>query len=454
MSGETPHRPDPDEVAALRSRVAELEAALAAARTEAAPGPTLPLPVEAARPARSGAWRPFVSVLLILIGLLLAPVSVVATWLHDEVADTDRYVETVAPLADDPAVQAAIVEKVTNEIFTRIDVEELTQQAVDALSARGLSPRAAAALSALSQPLASGVRSFVEDQVARVVASDTFEQAWVAANREAHEQMVLALTGSSHGAVDLSGGAVTVKLAAVIETVKQHLLDSGFALASRIPTVQAEFVIMQSADLAKAQRAFRLLDTLGWLLPVASIGFLAAGVGVARSRRRALVGASLGVVAALVLLGLALNVFREVYLDAVPPDALPADAAAAIYDELVGFIRLNIRALLVVFLAIAAIAWVTGPGPGPTRVREVTGRGVDLVRHGSDRAGLDTGRFGSALYQYRTALRAVVLGGALLVYVMADHPTGAWTLTVLVVAVLLLLVVELLARPPRQPAAE
>ncbi len=434
-----------DEVEALRARVAELEAQLAV-------GPAVPSAPEASRPPRGGAWRPFVSVVLILVGALLAPVAVVATWMHDEVADTDRYVQTVAPLADDPAVQAAIVQSVTDEIFERLDVEGLTQQVVDALSARGLAPRAASALSALSQPLANGVRSFVEDQVARVVASDTFKQAWEAANREAHEQMVLALTGSSRGAVEVSGGTVRVNLAAVIDTVKQRLEDSGFALASRIPTVQAEFVVMQSADLAKAQRAFRLLDTLGWLLPVAAIGFLAAGVGVARSRRRALVGASLGVVAALVLLGLALNVFREVYLGAVPPDALPTDAAAAIYDELVGFIRLNIRALLVVFLAIAAIAWVTGPGPGPRRVREVTGRGVDVVRHGSDQAGLDTGRFGSALYQYRTALRALVLGGALLVYVMADHPTGAWTLTVLVVALLLLLVVEVLARPPRQPA--
>jgi hypothetical protein len=449
MSGVSPDQPVGDEVEALRSRVAELEAQLASAdatlRLQEQPPP---------RPPRGGLWRPFVAVALILVGALLAPVAVVATWLHDEVADTDRYVDTVAPLADDPAIQAAITDNVTEQIFSRLDVEELTQQAVDALAARGLSPRAARALSALSQPIASGVRSFVEDQVARVVASDGFAQAWEAANREAHEQMVLALTGSSQGAVELSGGAVTVNLAAVIDTVKQRLTDSGFALAARIPTVNAEFVVMQSADLEKAQRAFRLLDTLGWLLPVASVGFLAAGVAVARSRRRALIGASLGVIAALVLLGLSLNIFREVYLDAIPPGSLPTDAAAVIYDELVGFIRLNIRALLVVFLAIAAIAWVTGPGPGPSRVREVTGRGVDVVRHGSDRAGLDTGRFGSALYQYRTALRALVLGGALLVYVMADHPTGAWTLTVLVVALLVLLVVELLARPPRQPAVE
>jgi hypothetical protein len=32
---------------------------------------------------------------------------------------------------------------------------------------------------------------------------------------------------------------------------------------------------------------------------------------------------------------------------------------------------------------------------------------------------------------------------------MADHPTGAWTLAVLALTLLLLLVIEVLARPPR-----
>ena len=39
---------------------------------------------------------------------LLAPLSIVASWAHDEISDTDRYVETVTPLASNPAVQKAI----------------------------------------------------------------------------------------------------------------------------------------------------------------------------------------------------------------------------------------------------------------------------------------------------------------------------------------------------------
>ena len=63
---------------------------------------------------------------------------------------------------------------------------------------------------------------------------------------------------------------------------------------------------------------------------------------------------------------------------------------------------------------------------------------------------LDTGAFGVALYNMRTPLRVGVLGVAVLVYVMAAHPTGAFALTVVLVAGVVLLLVELLARPPAE----
>jgi len=47
----------------------------------------------------------------------------------------------------------------------------------------------------------------------------------------------------------------------------------------------------------------------------------------------------------------------------------------------------------------------------------------------------------------------MIAGAVMLLYVLAAHPTGAWTLKLLIVAGLLLLVVELLARPPAPDSA-
>ncbi|MFL6134598.1 MAG: hypothetical protein ACJ72A_17470 [Nocardioidaceae bacterium] len=398
------------------------------------------------RGPRGGWWRPLLVVVLILVAAVLAPASIVARWASDTVSNTDRYVETVGPLADDPAVQKAVVTRVTNEIFQRVDVEAVTQDAIDALAAQGLPPRVSNGLSALSAPLAGGIRSFVTTQVTKLVESDVFADAWVQANRQAHAQMVAVLTGEGSDAVSVENGTVALNLGPLIETVKQRLSAAGFTLAEQIPAVNAQFTIFQSPDLAKAQSAFSLLNNLASWLPILALLLLAIAVYVARRRRTALVFSALAVAASMLLLGAILNIFRPVYLDALDGRVLSIDAAAAIYDQLVGFIRLNLRAVLVVALAVAAGAWFTGPSA--TGAREGLSRAMGSLRGGAEHAGLNTGPVGAFVYRSRSVIRSSVVGVAVLAYLLQDHPTGASALTILVVTVLALLVVEFLARPP------
>ena len=55
-----------------------------------------------------------------------------------------------------------------------------------------------------------------------------------------------------------------------------------------------------------------------------------------------------GIVLAMLLLGAALALARPLYLDAVPSGALPSDAAAAVFDQIVAFLRTALRTVLVV----------------------------------------------------------------------------------------------------------
>ena len=257
-------RPDAEEeLTRLRNEVAELRAQLASQPE----GPTAATP-EPADETRRGWWRPVVVTVLVLVAGILAPTSIVAIWAKDEVTNTDRYVQTVAPLAKDPAVQSAIVDRVTSELFSRINVQAVTQDAINALEAQGLPPRVSQSLGALSAPVASGVRSFVTDQVTKLVQSNAFADAWVTANRAAHTQMVAVLSGEGSNQVSVQGGKVSINLAAVIDAVKNRLSAAGFGLAERVPTVNAQFTVFDSPDIAKAQSAFRLLNALARWLPV------------------------------------------------------------------------------------------------------------------------------------------------------------------------------------------
>ena len=125
------------ELERLRAQEAELRAQVSRVDGDGArPGPS--------KPPRRRTWpRTTVGYVLIALAALLAPLSVVAVWARSQVTDTDRYVETVAPLASDPAVQSAVTTNITNVVFRYLDVQGLTQQAIDALSSSGRLPPAA-----------------------------------------------------------------------------------------------------------------------------------------------------------------------------------------------------------------------------------------------------------------------------------------------------------------------
>jgi hypothetical protein len=401
-------------------------------------------------------WRTVVASLLIVVACVLAPLSVVAVWTRNQVTNTDRYVATVSPLASDPAIQAAIADQITAQVFRYIDVQGLTTQAVDALTAQGLRPELADRLQAFAVPIANGVQSFTRSQVAKVVESDAFADAWVQANRVAHQQLVAALTGEGGGAVTVANDTVSLNLAAFIQTVKARLVEAGFSVAARIPEVQASFVLFQSQDITRARSAFNLLNTLGVWLPVIALILLGLGVYVANDHRRALVGAALGVAISMVVLALGLAVFRSVYLDAVPATMLPHDAAAVLYDTIVRFLRLGLRTILVLALVVAGGAFLTGRSVTATRTRQGLTGAIGWLQGSAEHAGLRTGPVGTWVGANKRALRITAVAGAALALVFWGRPTGKVVLGLTLALLAVLAIIEFLGRPahPIGPANE
>ncbi|MFL6104878.1 MAG: hypothetical protein ACJ74K_16500 [Actinomycetes bacterium] len=437
------------ELERLRSENAALRAQ--AGRGGAADQDTVRLP--GGQPARQR-WRTVVATLLIVVACVLAPLSVVAVWTRNQVTNTDRYVATVSPLASDPAIQAAIADQITAQVFTYIDIKGLTTQALDALSSRGLSPQVASQLEAFSVPIANGVQSFTRDQVGKIVASDAFTNAWIQANRTAHAELVKALTGEGGGAVTVENDTVSVNLAAFIQTVKAQLVASGFTLAERIPEVNASFVLFQSKDITRVRSGFNLLNTLGIWLPIIMLILLVLGVYVAKDHRRALVGAAVGVAVSMVVLALALAIFRSIYLDAVPANLLPHDAAAVLYDTIVRFLRLGLRTILVLALVVAAGAFLTGRSVTAVRTREGVGRAIGWLQGGAEQAGFSTGPVGAWVYANKRALRIGAVTLAALVLVFWGRPTGKVVLGLTLALLVVLAIIEFLGRRPGPAAVE
>jgi hypothetical protein len=461
-------------MAAGEARLAAAETKLAAAETKGAGGSELTddehaelqrlreevaqlrsQPGGPAGPAAPGrrrhlGWRGPVATVLIVVGCLLAPLSVFAVWTANQVSNTDRYVANVEPLIHDPSVQRAITDDITRQITTRLNVKGLAEQAAGALTQRGLT-RVGALLNNFSSQLASATYGFIHTQVAKIVASPQVARLWVQVNRQVHAQLVKALSGQGNGAVTISNNQVVLNLGPFINVVKRDLANRGLTIVTRLPNINPTLALFSAKYLVKAQAGYRLLNTLKWALPFISLALLGLGVYVARSHRRALIGAGLGLAASMVVLGLGLTIFRGVYLNSVPPRVLPADAAAVLYDTLIRFIRDGLRIILVVGLIIAIAAFFSGPSVTAVRTRGAFKSGFDWLRRSGEHAGVSTGPAGRWTYTHRRALRITAVIIASLVFVFWG--LSSWV-TAVVIAVVLLIVlglIELIGRPPAQP---
>lgn len=286
--------------------------------------------------------------------------------------------------------------------------------------------------------------------VSRVITSDAFQQVWEGANRRSHAAVVAMLTGDGTAAVRAGGGTVRLDVGEVVDQVRERLVDAGFDKAAAIPDADRTVTLFQTEELGKAQDTMRLLDVLGTWLPVLTVVLAALAVWTAPAHRVMLMiaGAGVGVMTAVLLVALA--VVRRVYLDSVPPSTLPPDAAAAIYDTFVRFLRDSTRTLLVVSVITALVAYLYGPGRAARAVRTTARRGMTAAGRALHRAGVLTGSTGQWLAEHQAWTTGGVFTAGVLALVLWNHPTvGAVVLVIGVVLAVLVGLAILAAAAPR-----
>jgi hypothetical protein len=396
-------------------------------------------------------WRPTVATILVVLGCLLAPISVLGVWAANQVSDTNRYVANMEPLVHEPAVQNALTDKITAQITSHLNVTAYTNQAAAQLNSRGLT-RAGGLLQSVAPQINGAVDGFIHGQVHTIVASPQFAQLWVTANTAIHRSVVKALSGQGNGSITTSNGNVVLNLGPFIDLVKQDLVKRGLTIVDKVPAINPTFPLFSDKYLVKAQTGYRLINDLKIVLPILALLLLAAGVYVARGHRRALIGAGLGLAASMLVLAAGLLIFRSVYLNSVPANVLPADAAAVLFDTLVRFIKEGLRAILVVGLVVAAAAFVTGPSATAVKIRGGTVSGLGWMRRKFEHAGVRTGPVGTWTYAHRMALRISAVALAALIFVFWGQPTAVLVIVLVILLLIVLGLIELIgARPPTPP---
>lgn len=439
-----------DEAAALRARLDALEAENARLRAET-PAP----PAASTQRAPGNRWRAFLSALCIVVATILVPVSIVAAWARVELVDETRFVETFAPLADDPQVQAMVADQVTVAIEDSLDLEGLTNDLFDGIQQLDLPPRALAALDLLRAPAAQGLQNLVDTTVTRLVESDAFADVWETALRASHRSLeAVAAGGTSSGAVVIGeNGEVGIQLGPIIEEVKKRLVDRGIGFAESIPVIDKTIVVAQSDALTVVGTVYNLAVAAGWWTPIIALVLFLAGILIARRRSTAVLGTGVGIALGAGVLAVGLGIGGSILALSAPNLGVPAGALASMYEQITSAMRDTAVVLTLLGIVIAVIAWMSGRWRGARAARGGVASVNAGVRGALLKRGVDTGRFGAWLYTQRILVR-IVLGALAIVWLMLLRPLSVGEVfLVLVVWLVVWWVFELLQRRPEEAAA-
>lgn len=357
--------PTPEEVARLQAERDDLKAKVE----------------DLERPKGRRRFRRVMTPILVVVTVLVFTITVPAAWGNRTILDTDRYVATVAPLAEDPAVQASIAEKVTDQVFSALDVQGKLS---------GVLPENLAILAA---PMTNAVKGFVEEQVLKVVQSDAFAKFWVEANRFVHTQVLAILDGgtetvsTAEGKVilnlvplvnlalvqiqgvtsDLVGRDVTIPPVTPGMLPDQAVAQLESALGVDLPDDFGSIVVYDSNELASLQKALnafqKLLVLLVLLIPV----LVGLTLWASTRRRRTLIQLAAGGAIGLVLVRRGMLLIRKDLFESLDTQQFPS--VRVLTDQLTASLFRYTAVLLAVVLVTLVVALITGPYPWTVALR-------------------------------------------------------------------------------------
>lgn len=313
-----------------------------------------------------------VGMLVVLFGILV-PETVIATWAHRTVLNTDVYVSTVGPIASDPAVTAAVGNQITNQIYAALDPQPRI--------AAALPPRAAF----LAGPIANGTKDAIHNAVDKVLTSQQFQNLWVAANRFAHTQIVKVLRGHSE-VLQTTNGQVVLNLVPLVNAAAQNATDfiSGVvgkqvtlptvtgdelpsaacakissALGRPLPQTCGQIPLFPADKLTNAQRAVRAFDRLVVASLIVTPLIALAAIWLSRRRRRTTMQLAIAGMLGLVIERRAIMWLQKDLTSAAKPENRAA-LSAIVHQVLGGFFTISAW-LLVAGLVVVVATLIAGP---------------------------------------------------------------------------------------------
>jgi hypothetical protein len=370
--------------------------------------------------------RFFIVSFLIFLGGVLSIPAAIAVWQERQIQDEDRFVETTNEVFENEEVQHLVATRLTEFIMTRADLRGAIREGVANLEERA-GEDAPPALAFLDGPLTQLAENTVFNLCLRFLESQPFAEIRETALRGVHRAF-MAIVKEDVPLIEENNGQVVINLRPLVVQVVTELAGArGEAALSKldVPEDAGIIVLTEEQDHPWIWRIIRWLDDFNPVIPIISALVFLLAIIIAKSKRRAImgIGATLAVVAGLMLLALAVPV-KEL-ATTWPPRPEGQEAAKQVYDILLD----NFRGQQLLVFVIGLGMVLGGAATGDRRLVQAVRSGLTR-REGVDPGGLVKERAGAL------RLAGLVVAGAILI--LWPDPSSRVVLTVGIVLALYL----------------
>jgi uncharacterized membrane protein len=293
---------------------------------------------------------------LVILGSILAFLSVFAIWTERQALNTDDWVGTSGRLLENQTIRGALGDYLVDQLYENVDVrKELEKLLPDDTKD-------------LAGPAAGGLRQVAGQGAERVLETSTAQELWEESNRTAHEQL-LAVLENKKEAIETDEGTVSLNLGQLVSNLAEQV-GIGESLAEKLPADAAQIEILKSDELKTAQDIAIAIKGLALLLSLLTFVCFAAAIYLSRDGRWVTVLLSgVGLIAA----GFAVIVTRQIAGGIVvdqlvkTESAKPAgEAAWSIGTSLMVSIATTVIVVGVLFLV---AGWLASPTTGARATR-------------------------------------------------------------------------------------
>ncbi len=286
-------------------------------------------------------WRSLAVIILVVISAVLIFLGNIFFWAGNTVTKTDRYVKTVAPLVEDPAIQTAVATYATQQIYDNVDVEPYIAEV--------LPPRA----QFLAPTLTTQLEGQTKNALNKIVASPKFKQVWVDTQTNAHQRFVKVATNYT--------GDGTIRLNNLYQYLSGELKNTplSFLAGKQLPKNVGNIQIAEVKWLPKVHTLVTQIDTWRIIAICMLVLTTAAAVLVSQRRRRTTITLGLTYAGIMFLTLISIRVGREVSANSVNTEY--QEAVRHAYQIIVHQLGLQTIAVMLGGLLVAAVAWISGP---------------------------------------------------------------------------------------------